>query len=402
MAKVRFYWEQGMLSTISDFSEMYHIVMVIGGGMFSLNVDNSFLKFKNNPSAAAFLSTAVVSAGNGLTTRVIGEKISSSSVTSYQISLMGIGVSLCFGLIEILDINSVTLDGGDYQTHWGPCSGGFGSMRPTGLIGWVCPCALCDAQCTKCFGPTSGECEACNVGYYLQPDLPACLTTCPTGYWKDDTSHICAECHHACSECTDGTDTQCSACNPGYYLVGDTCAACHLACSICMGPLIHQCYACNSGYFLQPSRIGCDDSCPDGYWPDYTSKSCQECHNFCLKCSGNGFWQDAGSKQCQPCHAYCSICTSASNTDCTVCNSGFFLQPSSTTCSDSCPTGYGKNCATKTCVLCDTSCLACTGSTSDECSVCNTGYFLQPDSTTCLSSCPDGSWPNSVSNTCEL
>ena len=81
--------------------------MVIRGGMFSLNVDNSFLKFKNNPSAAAFPFTAVVSVGNGLTTRVIGEKISSSSVTSHQISLMGIGVSLCFGLIEILDINSV-------------------------------------------------------------------------------------------------------------------------------------------------------------------------------------------------------------------------------------------------------------------------------------------------------
>ena len=144
---------------------MYHIVLVIGGGMFSLNVDNSFLKFKNNPSAVSFPFTAVVSVGNGLTTRVIGEKISSSSVTSYQISLMGIGVSLCFGLIEILDINSVTLDGGDYQTHWGPCSSGFGSMCPTGLIGWVCPCAPCDAQCTKCFGAI-----ICSLTY--QPALP--------------------------------------------------------------------------------------------------------------------------------------------------------------------------------------------------------------------------------------
>ena len=43
---------------------------------------------------------------------------------------------------------------------------------------------------------------------------------------------------------------------------------------------------------------------------------------------------------CEACDSACATCTGGSSSQCTSCNSGFFLQPSSTTCLDTCPTSY--------------------------------------------------------------
>ena len=247
---------------------------------------------------------------------------------------------ICFGLTEISDINSVNLNSGDYSSDWGTCAGNaYGSMHPNGLIDFVCPCTPCDVQCTKCSGPSYTECSACNTGFYLQPTSTSCLNTCPTGHWKDDTNHICAECHFACSNCADGTDTQCSACNPGYFLQGSTCTACHSACSACTGSFNTQCSACKINYYLQPapSDTTCDSTCPDGYWGDDATQSCQVCHSFCSECSG------------------------PNSNECSACKSGYFLQPNSTTCEN-----------------CDISCAICSSSDNTQCSEGNQVIFYNP------------------------
>ena len=101
------------------------------------------------------------------------------------------------------------------------------------------------------------------------------------------------------------------------------------------------------------------------------------------------------------CDPSCSSCSGGSNTQCSSCNTGYFLQPSSTNCSSTCPLGYYGNTTTSTCTLCDPSCTNCTGGANVQCTVCNLGYYLQPSSTTCNTTCPSsGYYPNYTTHTC--
>ena len=107
--------------------------------------------------------------------------------------------------------------------------------------------------------------------------------------------------------------------------------------------------------------------------------------------------------ECGACNNWCTSCTSNSNEDCSSCSNDYFLQPSSTTCYFFCPTGYYGNTNTNVCTLCHAYCSACTGASNTECSSCKSGYYLQPSpsSTTCLSTCPETLYyPDSSTNTC--
>lgn len=102
------------------------------------------------------------------------------------------------------------------------------------------------------------------------------------------------------------------------------------------------------------------------------------------------------------CDTSCNVCADSTNSQCSSCNSGYFLQPSSTICLSTCTTGYYGNTTNGICTLCDTSCSTCTGASNTQCPSCNSGYYLQPSSTTCLSTCPSTNYyPNSTTNTCK-
>ena len=427
---------------------MYHVVMVYGGGFFELDVDNSFLKTKYNPSIASFPSSTRVDFGSGLATRIIGEKMTTTSVRSYQLTFSSVGGWTCFGMILVPDINTVTLDGGSFD-GWGSCADtGSGSMWPIGSINWVCPCTNCDNACTKCTGPTQNECSACSSGYYLQPSSTSCQISCPPGYWKDGTNRICAACHSACTECSGPNFNQCSACSTGYFLqpasticlnfcpngygedtVNRVCVSCDTSCSQCTGPTNTQCSACSPGYFLQPSSTTCLDSCPVLYWADLTNNICLPCDTSCSICldgtnnqcsscvSGYflqpssttclnfcpvGYWQDTTNHICANCDISCSQCTGPLNTQCSACSTGYFQQPASTICLSSCPNGYWEDVANRVCASCDTPCSQCTGPSDTQCSACNAGFFLQPppSETTCLNSCPVGYWQDTTNHIC--
>ena len=461
-------WNQAWQAEISDFSNMHHIVMVFGGGIFDLNVDNSFLKTRYNPADVSFPTSTSVNVANGATTRIIGEKITLTSVTSYQLKFTIYGASICFGLISSSDITTVLLEGGGFNAHWGVCVGA------TYKIAVVCPCDACYAGCGTCSGPfpqncsaclpnlffnsdsecvgcdtacsvcsgsTPNQCSVCNPGYFLQPASTTCLSTCPDGYYKDTTNNICAACHTACSACTGSSNTECSTCNPGYFLQpppatttcinscppgygGDsttrTCVQCHTYCSICTGSLSTQCSACKPGYFLQPAPAvtTCSSTCPARYWGNTVTRTCMACNDACAVCldetnsqctacnSGyflqpssticlnscptTGYWQDTTNHRCATCHIYCAICSGAGNAQCSACNSGYFKHPSANMCSNSCPTGYWKDTTNHICAPCDTSCMVCLDGTNTQCTTCKTGYFKQPSSIICLNSCPTG------------
>lgn len=133
---------------------------------------------------------------------------------------------------------------------------------------------------------------------------------------------------------------------------------------------------------------------------------------MCLKCN-------TGCTSCDYLPSNCSTCgyDIGSNKD-------YFLQPTSLTCSLTCPTGYfaqsnnkcqkctnGKygdwvNGTTVACSLnCDPACAQCFNNNLNSCTACkNNGifnFFLQPSgSTICSTTCPEGYYGNA--NICQL
>lgn len=94
----------------------------------------------------------------------------------------------------------------------------------------------------------------------------------------------------------------------------------------------------------------------------------------------------------------CSSCTSVSNLS-------YFLQPTSTSCLATCPTGYYGDVSGFSCLNCDSRCSACTGSTNGTCSACKvdssgTAHFLIPNTTSCSTSCPDALYTDSSTFKC--
>ena len=143
----------------------------------------------------------------------------------------------------------------------------------------------CDFSCIACSGPSNTQCSACASGWYL-------------------VNTTCILCDAACSVCSGPGNTACSSCNVGWYLIDTTCTLCNSACSNCTGPSATECSSCNTGWYLNDTT-------------------------------------------CTPCNSACGACTGPDITNCTSCNSGWLLDE--TTCGTSCPTGYYGNTTTNTC-----------------------------------------------------
>ena len=373
-------------------ADTYYIFTYYNGGTLTFDQSSDFFQNQYTVGDVTFGSQDVSFVNYG---GVYSKSIANSNVTKFQMTITAMDSWICFGIVETttFEIGSSGFGG----TKKGPCADSGGTVT-FGVTPVCSGCVLCDSACAECTGTTNTECLICNTGYYSQPSSSTtCLTTCPVGYYPDSSTLSCKPCHSYCSACTGSLNNQCTVCKSGYFLqVGSTLClnycpspsiqdpinnickeGCDASCSQCTGPSNTECSACNSGYFLQPSSTTCLNSCPTGYWKDSTNRVCAQCNAACSQCTGSG------------------------NTQCQACNSGYFLQPSSTTCLDSCPsTGYFKNSTHHMCDPCDESCLTCTGPAFSDCPSCSSGYYLQPSSTSCKNTCPDGYYKNSTFNTC--
>ena len=286
---------------------------------------------------------------------------------------------------------------------------------------------LCAPACATCFGNSSSECYSCANGWYLSGT--ECLNPCPSGYWGNNATRTCQQCFantssspFSCATCSAGSNSSCTSCNAGSYLYPST-------------------------------GLGqCLDPCPDGYWGDNTTKTCQQCFirtssspfscatcsnggnsNECDSCSNGkylhpssgpgeclsscpkGFWGDSSANTCEPCYTNtaepysCATCSAGFNTNCRSCNSGSFLYPTPEgQCVSSCPGGYWGDTATNICKPCYTggssslfSCVTCSGGSKSDCKSCHPGAYLYPDSTgECLTICPYGYWGDDTTNVC--
>jgi proprotein convertase subtilisin/kexin type 5 len=110
------------------------------------------------------------------------------------------------------------------------------------------------------------------------------------------------------------SDFQCvDVCGTGYYLQSGNCNACVSPCASCT--TVDQCITCATGFYListNPPNQRCQNSCPNGYFANSITRTCDQCIGSCYSCS------------------------SAANL-CTACNGTNYLSGSS--CVINCPDG---------------------------------------------------------------
>lgn len=144
----------------------------------------------------------------------------------------------------------------------------------------------------------------------------------------------------------------------------------------------------NNQFLLQDS---CTASCPTNYFSNTVSRICEQCSNNCVYCpSGPDIclcsaqnYIDSQSKQCKPCDSSCSACFGSSSNQCSACKSQSYLYAPSSTCVSACPSGYRPNSQQNVCEKCLISyCSVCTSGTS-QCDTCNSGFFQDPASGLC-------------------
>jgi proprotein convertase subtilisin/kexin type 5 len=205
----------------------------------------------------------------------------------------------------------------------------------------------------------------------------------------------CVQCTSAsvCSKCT-----QIAGVN--YYLNATACL------SICptgtlgitdgSGDLV--CTACTGPCATCSGAITYCLSCTSGNVLYYTEATCS------AHCPDGEY--DGGSGACKPCAIYCKTCSSSA-LDCQSCKSlggvGYYL--SGTSCLISCPEGTFKNSSALTCDVCPSGCPSCFGPTLADCYSCTSNatdtFYLVYGTSTC-GACPDGQYAVNATMKCML
>lgn len=164
------------------------------------------------------------------------------------------------------------------------------------------------------------NCIACYSDAYYWDGY--CITECPIETYVDISLMSCEACKHPCVTCISAT----------------------------------KCLSCALGYYLYPNGTSCVDysRCPQGTFPDASSRMCKECHSSCMSCIGGNV------------------------DDCTSCNTtANYLELTSPPgiCTPlSCSEGSYLNETASRCIPCDSKCKGCDG--PEYCLACKPGHLL--------------------------
>ncbi|KAL4485926.1 hypothetical protein ABPG73_018331 [Tetrahymena malaccensis] len=163
-------------------------------------------------------------------------------------------------------------------------------------------CQSCNQMCATC--SSNLQCLSCQNNYYLLNGI--CSQNQPINSYCDPLTKVCAPCNQNCGACD--SSLKCLYCNnSSYYFyygvcsliqpqstycqnnisqgIQNYCQTCHPACSSCTGSQINQCSSCNSGYYLNGNTCYCSNL-SQSYNP--ITQSCQTCQvNGCASCQND-------------------------------------------------------------------------------------------------------------------
>uniref|UniRef100_A0AAR2J930 P/Homo B domain-containing protein n=1 Tax=Pygocentrus nattereri TaxID=42514 RepID=A0AAR2J930_PYGNA len=234
-------------------------------------------------------------------------------------------------------------------------------------------CMHCDDHCVNC---DESQCYLCEEEYYLSGSM--CVKNCVEGFYGDSKKE-CEPCHPDCRSCGGPFYDDCDSCEDGMRLVDGKCIdisrvvkcptshfvnkhyeceQCHSFCMLCSGPGKDQCNTCKDGMFLVAEKQTCVSSCPAGAYGNKTSGHCEDCLPGCALC------QEA--HRCLKCRAD---------------QAQLYLQNG--LCVTECQRGYPND---GECRSCAEGCASCEDG-ADHCLSCDQQYLLHKY--TCVSHCPE-------------
>uniref|UniRef100_A0A8C8ST95 Proprotein convertase subtilisin/kexin type 6 n=1 Tax=Pelusios castaneus TaxID=367368 RepID=A0A8C8ST95_9SAUR len=204
----------------------------------------------------------------------------------------------------------------------------------------------CHPECGDkgCDGPNADQCLNC-IHYSLGSVKAGrvCVSSCPSGYFGDNTAKRCRRCQKGCETCTGRGRDQCTSCRRSFYHHQET--------NTCV-------MVCPPGFYSDESKAvngaGCVPECQPGMYFSKGARKCERCHLSCQTCAG------PGKEECIQCakdfHLHEWRCVPA-------CSQGFYAEEV-------------PGLPYKVCTRCDDNCSSCEGSRKN-CVKCKEGFSLQ-------------------------
>ena len=197
----------------------------------------------------------------------------------------------------------------------------------------------------------------------------------------------------------------CYVCPPGFAwnLGQNSCWECYWT-EYCPGDDAH--HNCAAGTYSNAFRSPACKTCPSGSYP-VSSWYCLNCAAGTYSVSGDascsascpaGYYTQAGGTQCLPCPAgtYSSSSGGTSVSNCISCSSAQYSLPGSTSCLGTCPAGSYMSSSPSQCALCPAGTAnPSTTTSSTACTPCSIGYYSAVGSSAC-SPCPLGTYASST------
>ncbi|KAJ8285410.1 hypothetical protein GJAV_G00026500 [Gymnothorax javanicus] len=238
-------------------------------------------------------------------------------------------------------------------------------------------CQPCNTLCHRCAGPSRADCLSCSEPHFLLNHT--CVQQCPVGFYADKDQWLCERCHVTCESCRGRHSVECLTCKShllklgrgcvetcgfGHYanMLSQTCLRCDPTCAECTGGGDTHCLTCREKYFHLRIHGRCYPSCPDGYYADTRSGTCERCHPTCQTCAGEG------PLDCQSCFMGYFFLNGICESDCMMGEYAAAVSPS------------------LQCEHCDSSCVDCKGPGPHNCTMCRALDLLANDGR-CLSCC---------------
>lgn len=214
-------------------------------------------------------------------------------------------------------------------------------------------CGICNSDCATCFGSDSNSCSSCSdsnkelsgnacICIYGTENGGNCIS-CYSECTGCSASNFCNGCSDSNAEVNVSGRCECKSEYYGELSSGQTCSVCDTSCSACSAGGSNSCLACSDSNSVLDSG-SC--TCASGYFLDSNTNLCQACYSDCSECS-----------------------TSLSNgcLSCKDANSHLLSSPSTCICKD----GYTSSTSNPiTCVGCHSTCSACSGTLSNQCTAC--------------------------------
>eukprot|EP01122_Echinamoeba_exundans_P014218 TRINITY_DN638_c0_g3_i1.p1 TRINITY_DN638_c0_g3~~TRINITY_DN638_c0_g3_i1.p1 ORF type:complete len:3128 (-),score=621.80 TRINITY_DN638_c0_g3_i1:85-9090(-) len=291
-------------------------------------------------------------------------------------------------------------------------------------------CLMCAAGTTSTAGSTS--CTACSSSTYSNSSTNGICQPCQAGYVPNAQSTSCVACTAgtyqsgaSCVNCAAGTSsgfaaTTCTACNNGYYssaLTNFICQPCAAGlysvanksvCDVCPAGYTSlagtagsaaACTACNSSTYSNPTlTVGICSSCSAGYIPLGASGGSGPTN--CTICPANTYQNGITCTNCPVVGETqtTSAAGSFSSTQCSSCQSGYYINATVNNVCTPCPAGtYSLG---NRCEYCPAGTSSPAQSVYSQCTPCSADFYSSSATYGICQQCPAGQVPNAAKDGC--